>query len=277
MFVLLKYTNELLFQTLYSLSSLLIRGSRFTQQFTLYAPFWVASYFIFDMAKDPAFLFYPGDYLGETMGLTFEEKGAHMELLMLQFNRGHMTPHMIGHTVGQLWVNIKHNFIEDAEGLFYHERLEEEKLRRQKFTASRRNNVKGKNQHSKKVGHMTSHMETETETSIVINKDNISELTNCFSMKENICKLIGKSLAKVDALLSLFIIEQEAKGDLNRSLGDLRRHFTSWAKLNHDQVIKTGYKPKEFKDIPKVDAEVEYQKFLDLAKEKGLKLHKSAT
>ena len=49
------------------------------------------------MAKDPAFLFYPNDYIGGTMGMTFEEKGAYIELLMLQFNRGHMTTHMIGH------------------------------------------------------------------------------------------------------------------------------------------------------------------------------------
>ena len=27
------------------------------------------------MAKDPAFLFYPGDWLGGTMGMTLEEKG----------------------------------------------------------------------------------------------------------------------------------------------------------------------------------------------------------
>ena len=43
------------------------------------------------MGKDPAFLFYPGDYLSGTMGMTFEEKGAYVELLMMQFNRGHVT------------------------------------------------------------------------------------------------------------------------------------------------------------------------------------------
>ena len=35
------------------------------------------------MAKDPAFLFYPGDWIGGTMGMTFEEKGAYMEILMM--------------------------------------------------------------------------------------------------------------------------------------------------------------------------------------------------
>lgn len=115
------------------------------------------------MGKDPAFLFYPNDYIGGTMGMTFEEKGAYMELLMMQFNRGHMTEHMIGQTIGQLWDTIKVKFIQDDKGLWFNERLEEEKIKRQKFTESRRNNKSGKNQYSKKKekesGHMTSHME----------------------------------------------------------------------------------------------------------------------
>ena len=109
------------------------------------------------MSKDPAFLFYPNDYLGGTMGMTFEEKGAYIDLLMLQFNRGHMTEHMIGHTVGQLWKNIKDKFIQDPSGLWYNVRLDEEKSKRMAFTQSRRNNIKGVNQHT--LGHMTSHMD----------------------------------------------------------------------------------------------------------------------
>lgn len=117
------------------------------------------------MAKDPAFLFYPGDWLGGTMGMTFEEKGAYFELLMLQFNRGHMTSHMIGQTIGQLWDKIKDKFLEDEHGLWYNKRLEVEKESRKTFTNSRNNNLLGHNQYTKskdlKSGHMTSHMEDE--------------------------------------------------------------------------------------------------------------------
>lgn len=120
------------------------------------------------MAKDPAFLFYPNDWLGGTLGMTFEEKGAYMELLMLQFNRGHMDGHMIGQVVGQLWVKLQDKFVQDADGLWYNERLEEEQIRRKEFSISRRNNLSGKNQYSKRgrktkhmKGHMTSHMENE--------------------------------------------------------------------------------------------------------------------
>lgn len=122
------------------------------------------------MAKDPAFLFYPNDYIGGTMGMTFEEKGAYIELLMLQFNRGHMTSHMIGQTVGQLWDNLKGKFTQDKDGLWYNERLEFEQEKRRKYTESRRNNTSGRNQHSdkpkKEGGHMTSHMENRNEDEI---------------------------------------------------------------------------------------------------------------
>jgi len=115
------------------------------------------------MAKDHAFLFYPGDWLGGVMGMTFEEKGAYMDVLMLQFNRGHMTEHMIRQRVGQLWINIQDKFVKDEKGLWYNVRLEIEKKKREEFTKSRRNNVSGKNQYTnsglKTEGHMTEHME----------------------------------------------------------------------------------------------------------------------
>ena len=110
--------------------------------------------------------------------MSFEEKGAYVTLLIMQFNRGHMTEHMIGHTVGQLWDNIKDKFIQDDSGLWYNERLDKEKIKRQKYTESRRNNKLGINQHTLKKseidrGHTTSHMENENETE---NKDEIKNI-----------------------------------------------------------------------------------------------------
>jgi len=121
------------------------------------------------MAKDPAFLFYPGDWLGGTLGMTFEEKGAYIDLLMLQFNRGHMTSHMVGQVIGQLsgqtQAEILAKFKKDADGLYFNERLDVEIEKRKNYVLSRNNNISGKNQYSKKketdLGHMTSHMENE--------------------------------------------------------------------------------------------------------------------
>lgn len=135
------------------------------------------------MAKDPAFLFYPGDYVSGTMGMTFEEKGAYMDLLMLQFNRGHMNMHMIQHTVGHLWEQVKCKFIQDEEGLWYNVRLDIEKDKRKTFTESRRNNIKPKNKPKDEPSyethmnsHMDSHMENVNEN---INKDIINNKSKC--------------------------------------------------------------------------------------------------
>ena len=135
------------------------------------------------MAKDPAFLFYPGDYVSGTMGMTYEEKGAYMDLLMLQFNRGHMNAHMIQHTVGHLWEQVKCKFIQDDLGLWYNVRLDIEKEKRKTFTESRRNNIKSKTKSKEESSyeihmnsHMTPHMENVNEN---INKDIIINKSKC--------------------------------------------------------------------------------------------------
>ena len=157
------------------------------------------------MAKDPAFLFYPGDYVSGTMGMTFEEKGAYMDLLMLQFNRGHMNTHMIQHTIGHLWEQVKCKFIQDDQGLWYNVRLDVEKEKRKTFTESRRNNIKPKNKPSYEPPyethmqhHMNSHMENVNEN---INKDINTNKSKCSfeQVYEYMANKISLDLAKIEA------------------------------------------------------------------------------
>lgn len=157
------------------------------------------------MAKDPAFLFYPGDYVSGTMGMTFEEKGAYMDLLMLQFNRGHMNTHMIQHTIGHLWEQVKCKFIQDDEGLWYNVRLDVEKEKRKTFTESRRNNMKPKNKPKVEPSyethmqhHMDSHMENVNEN---INKDIITNKSKCSFEQayEYMANKISLDKAKIEA------------------------------------------------------------------------------
>jgi uncharacterized protein YdaU (DUF1376 family) len=157
------------------------------------------------MAKDPAFLFYPGDYVSGTMGMTFEEKGAYMDLLMLQFNRGHMNHHMIVHTVGHLWEQVKCKFIQDDEGLWYNVRLDIEKDKRKTFTESRRNNIKSKNKATLDTTyetHMNSHMKPHMENvNININKDLNNNKSRCSFEQafEYMATRIGVDQAKIEA------------------------------------------------------------------------------
>ena len=94
--------------------------------------------------------------------MTFEEKGAYLELLLMQFNRGHMTSDMVGQVVGQLWDKIQVKFEQDASGLWFNARLDQEKDKRQNFTNSRKNNLLGRNQHSKEEGHKEGHLSGHT-------------------------------------------------------------------------------------------------------------------
>ena len=158
------------------------------------------------MAKDPAFLFYPNDWLGGTHGMTLEEKGAYMEVLILQFNRGHMEGHMIGQIIGQIWDKIQNKFTKDDNGLWFNARLEEEIVKRKTYSLSRRNNLKGKNQYSNNLahmdGHMTSHMENENENENINIDSNINTINN------------KKKIKKVDiyrSLLHLTITKAEVE------------------------------------------------------------------
>jgi len=172
------------------------------------------------MAKDPAFLFYPADYISGTMGMTFEEKGAYIELLMYQFNCGHMTSHMVGRMVGQLWDNIKHKFKQDDDGNWYNVRLDVEKDKRRTYSESRRNNLKGTNQYTKKErGHMTSHVENVNinENINIIKRFNFKKGMLENSFKENLVDewlkvRKSKKLTNSETALNGFIREVELTG-----------------------------------------------------------------
>ena len=199
------------------------------------------------MAKDPAFLFYPNDYIGGTMGMTFEEKGAYMELLMMQFNRGHMTTHMIGQTVGQLWVNIQDKFIQDEKGLWYNERLEQEKEKRKTFTESRRNNLEGVNQYTKKKpkkvghkgGHMSNHMENENEN------ENINK-NRSINKKKTFSEFVKLTQDEYDSLLDYY--GQDVLDDLIEMLNDYIGQSGKRYKSHKHVLSKNGWVYRKYKE-----------------------------
>jgi len=118
--------------------------------------------------KDPAFLFYPGDYISGTMHLDFECKGAYVDLLMMQFNKDHMTIHMIKHVLGHkfdhIWCQISDKFQTDGTN-YWNQRLKAEKEKRLKYSDSRRSN---RNNKKDMLNHMSDHMENENENSNVV-------------------------------------------------------------------------------------------------------------
>lgn len=214
------------------------------------------------MAKPPAFLFYPNDWVGGTMGMTFEEKGAYVELLILQFNRGHMTERMARQTVGQLWDNVKDKFRQTSDGRYYNARLELEKIKREKYVKSRNNNKLGKNQYNElEDGHITSHMENENEDVLSSNGKggeggkgfNTKPLPEHFNglPETNIGKVIELvSITQrvtltnedVKTLWGVFKIQNLTGENYYSNEGKVYSHFLNWAKTQKfkDNAGKTG-------------------------------------
>jgi hypothetical protein len=92
------------------------------------------------MGKDPAVLFYTGDFIVGTMTMDYEQKGKYIQLLCLQHQNGHLSEKQMLLVCGNYDEDIFSKFEKDDDGKYYNERMEEESIKRRKFTESRRNN-----------------------------------------------------------------------------------------------------------------------------------------
>ncbi len=96
------------------------------------------------MAKDPAFLFYPKDFLSGTQFFSDEQVGKYIRLLIAQHQTGHLEEKhmiMICKTYDK---DVFSKFIRDNDGLYYNERLEDETIKRKDYCQSRSENRKSK-------------------------------------------------------------------------------------------------------------------------------------
>lgn len=106
------------------------------------------------MAKDPAMLWYWNDWFSGTVLMSRFLKGCYMDLLHAQFNNGRLSLEeiktVLGSDFGQAWPSLSKKF-KEADGLFFNERLEQEKEKRMKFTESRRQSRLGSKNHTNNV------------------------------------------------------------------------------------------------------------------------------
>jgi uncharacterized protein YdaU (DUF1376 family) len=121
------------------------------------------------MAKDPAFLFYPGDFSTGTQFFTDEQVGKYIRLLMAQHQLGHLKEtHMI--MICKSYDNdIFSKFVKDSDGCYFNQRLEDEIVKRKNYSLSR-----GKNRSSKKIisNSYDNHMENENRNKDINNNSN---------------------------------------------------------------------------------------------------------
>ena len=92
------------------------------------------------MSKDPAFLFYPSDFLSGTMFFTDEQTGKYIRLLCEQHQNGHIPENHMLSVCLSLGSPVVKKFRKDAAGNYYNERMEEEIEKRNHFIETRRDN-----------------------------------------------------------------------------------------------------------------------------------------
>jgi uncharacterized protein YdaU (DUF1376 family) len=195
------------------------------------------------MAKDPAFLFYTGDFLGGTMGMTLEQKGCYLELLMFQFNNFHFTKsqaeQVLSICFASAWEVLKKKFKTEGENdeFFYNERLRFEIEKRKAYSESRRINalhpkkLKKKSKKDKKAYAQHIENENENENIDINNKCTIEKITEYCKERNN----------KVDP--EAFFNFYESKGWMigKNKMKDWRAAVRTWEKSTNKQEEKPWY------------------------------------
>jgi uncharacterized protein YdaU (DUF1376 family) len=93
------------------------------------------------MSKDPAILFYTGDFLTGCADLNLEERGQYITLLCLQHQKGHLSEKMIKLAVGETSSDVMRKFKTDDDGNFYNERMDIEINKRVKHSEKQRKKI----------------------------------------------------------------------------------------------------------------------------------------
>ena len=96
------------------------------------------------MSKDPAFLFYPSDWIVGTAFMSYDQKGKYIDLLCLQHQHGPLSAEQMLKICGTYDKDVYDKFPLDTSNSHVNHRLSTEKDKREKFCNSRRNNRLGK-------------------------------------------------------------------------------------------------------------------------------------
>lgn len=135
------------------------------------------------MNKDPAFLFYPSDFLVGTMLMSNEQVGKYIRLMCLAHSRGgYLTKDDVFKICNTDDKDVLNKFNVDDEGIYYNERLLSEITKRKKYSDSRRNNRKGKEENKEDMNNTCNtydaHMENENISSISIDSLSLKNKKN---------------------------------------------------------------------------------------------------
>jgi len=196
--------------------------------------------------KDPAFLFYPGDFVTGTQFFTDEQVGKYIRLLMAQHQHGHLPEKHMILICGTYDIDVFSKFIKDSDGKYYNERLEDEIFKRKKYTESRANNRSSKNDISETyVPHMENKdkdINKEPKEKVFSFNDSLKELGATDSLITDWMKVRKKkSATNSETAFKLFKSEYEkSKLTINQVL--IKCIEKDWKGFNAEWVMES---PKE--------------------------------
>jgi hypothetical protein len=95
--------------------------------------------------KDPAFLFYPTEFMLECSLMPDDEVGKYIKVFCNFFAHGHLSEKEIESVCGGHYDSIFGKLKRDDKGLYYHLRMDHEIERRKGYVGGRVNNFKGGN------------------------------------------------------------------------------------------------------------------------------------
>jgi hypothetical protein len=165
------------------------------------------------MAKDPAFLFYTGDFTTGTQFFNDEQVGIFIRLMMAQHQHGRLSEKQVKIINKTSDFEVMQKFKKDEQGFFYNERLEIEINKRKAFSESRSNNKKGKTKSlnneviiTKKTSDI--HMEDENK-----DEDKIINFIHCDKkfLFEKIEKFNQQQQTEIENLFQLYFCEAVKK------------------------------------------------------------------
>lgn len=212
------------------------------------------------MSKDPAFLFYTGDFSTGTQFFTDEQVGKYVRLLMAQHQLGHLEEKHMIQICKSYDKDVFSKFVKDRDGLFYNKRLDDEVIKRKKYSISRSENRKSKNIISETYDeHMENKNEIKDNNTLTI-KNTVtngmweSEKNLFLNSEQYHYRLMTEHsfkkdpyYAKVNDFLKSLELQEDYKSDK-----ELKRHFKHWfdKPQNNGFISSNGQTPlqKEIDD-----------------------------
>jgi uncharacterized phage protein (TIGR02220 family) len=187
------------------------------------------------MAKDPAVLFYTADFLAGTIFMRNDQVGKYIKLLCMQHQQGHLKEEDMLEMCGSYDERIFSKFVKDENGLYYNVRMEEETLKRKKYSESRSNNRKG-NKNQDMIEHMSKDMIKDMSEHMC---EHIEQHMTPHMENENINENVNKDINVIKDIITY----------LNNKLNTRYKYTTKDIQLHIRARLNEGFVYEDFVEV----------------------------